>query len=316
MERGEITMHYLFFDIEGANNYDFVAKMCTFGYVISTSDYQLIHKSDIVINPQSFFEHHLIKHKMAAYDLKTYKKSPTFRYYYPKIKDILENKNQLIIGWSVENDVKYLYDACKRYHLKQIKFKFLDLQKLIMLLDKQDNVASLENTCEKLSINKVILHKSDEDAYLTMKIAKVITKKLNTSLEKLCLQYPNCLSNVDEYIKHLPTQMEIENKIKKKKIYNIIKNNKIKISMTNNYLPENTICCFDVDLIEKYFDEIKEIIFLFKHCGISCTTNLKEANYYVYLNNPTQLSTNNNNQLICNLEFKKLLKIIEKNKVM
>ena len=32
-------MKYLFFDVEGANCYNYVAKMCTFGYVITDNDF-------------------------------------------------------------------------------------------------------------------------------------------------------------------------------------------------------------------------------------------------------------------------------------
>ena len=34
-------MKYLFFDIEGANCYNYVSKMCTFGYVITNEKFEM-----------------------------------------------------------------------------------------------------------------------------------------------------------------------------------------------------------------------------------------------------------------------------------
>ena len=42
-------MRYLFFDIEGANNYNYIAKMCTFGYVITDDKFKLNTKIDVII---------------------------------------------------------------------------------------------------------------------------------------------------------------------------------------------------------------------------------------------------------------------------
>ena len=44
-------MRYLFFDIEGANNYNYIAKMCTIGYVITDTKFKLNTKIDVIINP-------------------------------------------------------------------------------------------------------------------------------------------------------------------------------------------------------------------------------------------------------------------------
>lgn len=304
----EPAVQYLFFDIEGANNNNFVAKMCTFGYVISSTNYQLIQKSDIVINPQSFFESHIIKHKMHAYNLEQYREAPCFNYYYKQIKAILEKEEQLVVGWSVSNDVKYLHDACKRYHLKQIKFTYLDLQKLLMIIDKQTTLSSLENTCEKLGINKVILHKSDEDAYLTMKIAKHITNKLNLSLEELAILYPNCLATVDDYIKALPTQEEIDNKIKKRKIITFIRTKKVKKIFQISSFKEDSVFYFDNDLFYLYFEEIKEIIRYLKNSGFEVTNTYQKANIYIYPENKLIEEPSNEKQNITYQNLKNSLK--------
>ena len=145
-------MRYLFFDIEGANCYNFVSKMCTFGYVITDEKFELKSKIDVIINPCSPFDRHIIRKKIHAYPIETYSTRPPFNYFYKSIKNILEYNDQLIVGWSIDNDVRYVYDACKRYSLKQIQYKYLDLQKVIVKLENLENPPSLESICEKYGI--------------------------------------------------------------------------------------------------------------------------------------------------------------------
>ena len=106
-------MKYLFFDIEGANCYNYISKMCTFGYVLTDEKYNVKSKIDVVMNPESPFDKHIIKEQMNAYPLAMYNSRPPFGYFYKSIKNILETPEQLIIGWSIDNDVKYIYDACR-----------------------------------------------------------------------------------------------------------------------------------------------------------------------------------------------------------
>ena len=64
------------------------------------------------MNPEAQFDRHIINENMNAYPLDTYPTRPPFSYFYNSIKKILENKDQYIIGWSINNDVRYIYDAC------------------------------------------------------------------------------------------------------------------------------------------------------------------------------------------------------------
>ena len=88
-------------------------------------DFKVNSKIDVIINPDSQFDKHIIRQKMNAYPLEKYTTRPNFPYFYKSIKRMLEEKEQLIVGWSIENDVKYIYDACKRYNLEQIKYKYI-----------------------------------------------------------------------------------------------------------------------------------------------------------------------------------------------
>jgi hypothetical protein len=78
----------------------------------------------------------ILRKNMNAYPLNTYKSRPPFNYFYKSIKHILEEKDQLIVGWSIDNDVRYVYDACKRYNLNQINYQYIDLQKIVMKMEE------------------------------------------------------------------------------------------------------------------------------------------------------------------------------------
>lgn len=274
-------MKYLFFDVEGANCYNFVSKMCTFGYVITDSKFNLKSKIDVIINPCSPFDRHILRKKMNAYPIETYSSRPPFNYFYKSIKHILEEKNQLIIGWSIENDVKYVYDACKRYNLNQIKYEYMDLQKIIMKLENLENPPSLESACAMFNIETLISHKSDDDAFLTMKIAEAICKKENLSLEKLYEKYNEFASNVDIFASNLLTDEQLSTRINRRKIAYLITSLKSKNSITHDYIKPEDVYVFSVKVIDKHNKNLKEIIRHIYASGAKCTTNFKEANIVV-----------------------------------
>ena len=89
-------MKYLFFDIEGANCYNYTSKMCTFGYVITNEKFDVLSKVDVIMNPEAHFDKHIIVKKMNAYPISKYQSCPPFNYFYNSIKKIIENKNQII----------------------------------------------------------------------------------------------------------------------------------------------------------------------------------------------------------------------------
>lgn len=277
-------MRYLFFDIEGANCYKFISKMCTFGYVITDTSFQVQTKIDVIINPEATFDKHIIKGNMNAYPISLYKSRPNFTYFYPSIKKILQYEDQLIIGWSIENDVKYIYDACKRYNLKQIKYRYLDLQKVIKKIEQSQNPLSLENACLLYEVNLHQFHKSDEDAYLTMKLTKRVCKKLNVTVEELFDLYNDCVSNVDNFVSSLASDEQIKIRLKRRMINNMICQKKPKNKLENDYIKENDVFAFCVDVIDYYNEALRKMIRLIYDCNAKCVTNLKQANKIVCRN--------------------------------
>ena len=45
-------MKYLFFDIECANSFDGICKMCSFGYAIFDNKFNKIESKDILMDPE------------------------------------------------------------------------------------------------------------------------------------------------------------------------------------------------------------------------------------------------------------------------
>lgn len=274
-------MKYLFFDVEGANCYNFVSKMCTFGYVITDDNFNIKSKIDVIVNPCSPFDKHILRKKMNAYPIETYSTRPPFNYFYKSIKHILEEKNQLVIGWSIENDVRYVYDACKRYNLNQIKYEYIDLQKIIMKIDNLENPPSLESACEKYNIETLISHKSDDDAFLTMRLAQEICKKENKTLQELYNEHLDCASNVDNFALNLLTDEQISARINRRKIASLITTYKTKAKYENDFISKDNVYAFSVKVIDRHHKNLKEIIKHIYACGARCSSNFKEANVIV-----------------------------------
>ena len=135
-------MQYLFFDIECSDG----IHICSFGYCLTDENFKVIKKEDIVINPESRFI--LSKNKKRpkinlAYSEEYFNSKQNFSYYYPKIKKILTQKNQVICGHSILSDFHFLLNACNRYNLQHLDLKGFDIQKLYQdFLDEPGSVVA------------------------------------------------------------------------------------------------------------------------------------------------------------------------------
>ena len=179
-------MKYLFFDIECCDG----NHMCSFGYVIVNSNFEILEKKDLVMNPEKEFKLgrdafnpriHL------AYNEGTFRKQKSFKYFYNVIKNLLTSKEVVLLGHSIISDLKYLKIACKRYNLPILDLKVYDTQNFYYQFNKKYSSRSLDNIIKDLEINVYGLfkHKSDDDAYMSMLVTKEICKRLNCSINEL-----------------------------------------------------------------------------------------------------------------------------------
>ena len=179
-------MRYLFFDIECSNGRD----ICTFGYTITDEQFKVLEKEDIIINPESNFTIPTTEKRKdirLAYSREEFAKAPNYPKVYEKIASIINHPDQKIFGHAVSSDIKFLKTANARYDLPQFKFDAYDTQRAFAQCGIGGGSCSLSGVARSLGydLSKVQLHKSCDDAYLTMLCAKGICEKLNKSPEEV-----------------------------------------------------------------------------------------------------------------------------------
>jgi DNA polymerase III epsilon subunit-like protein len=185
---------YLFFDIECANCDNGMGKICSFGYVLCDTDFNIIEKKDLLINPNAKFSYGVFSKKYItlAYPQSEFFSQPKFDERYPIIRDILTKPDQIVIGHAVDNDVNFLLGECDRYHLPIIQFDFYDSQELYRVLTDCALHKNLSGICEELGITVGNAHRSDDDAEMTMQVVKTLCENQNLELPDLLSKYPTC----------------------------------------------------------------------------------------------------------------------------
>ena len=156
-----------------------MAKICAFGYVVCDEQFNIIKKEDILINPKGGF--HLTDRKgekglELPYDYSEFKKHPPFPAVYPFVRSLLEDKNNLVFGHAIMNDVKYLDLETRRFHLPSFNFSFLDSQIMYMThVNDFSRQFGLEYITENLNV-VFTPHRAADDAYATMKIVEELCR--------------------------------------------------------------------------------------------------------------------------------------------
>lgn len=185
-------MDYLFFDIECANCFGGRGKAFSFGYVITDPDFSIIEKKDILINPASKF--HIKGYIELFYPKETYLNSPKFDKHYPEIKALLTAPERRLFGFSALNDMHYLNADCRRYGLPSIDMKVYDVQRLHYELSGDENMSGLDKLIKHYELEDKFLHKSDDDAELSMRVLEAICRAEGCGAEELIARFPNAYS--------------------------------------------------------------------------------------------------------------------------
>lgn len=186
-------MKYLFFDIECANCYQNCAKIFSLGYCVTDENFNILHdKEDVLINPRDRFDWYVAK-KMMAYPREIFQNMPPFPDFYERFREMFEDKDTMVIGYAVTNDVHFLHDDCKRYKLAPFTYNFYDVQQLYARQPVNNTAKNLEDSLLSwCNIEPENLHRSDEDAYNTMLIMKAIAAYHNTNIPGLMEMFPDC----------------------------------------------------------------------------------------------------------------------------
>lgn len=189
-------MDYIFFDIECANCFGGRGKICSFGYIITDEQFNILQKSDILINPHSKF--HLHGHNnhpgiVLGYDEDEFLASPDFKFYYPEISELLTRKNSLIFGFAVMSDAGFLKSECSRFHKPMFDYDFIDIQRIYTDFKELENTPALIKCAAEYGVTQTQdVHKSDDDSYFTMRVLKGLCDQTGLTPLELIEKYPLC----------------------------------------------------------------------------------------------------------------------------
>lgn len=167
------------FDIECANNFDDVGKICEFGFAECDLVQKNVKKNILYINPESEFALKGVDHGKdllisKPYDF--YKTQENLCFYYNNINSLLLRDNCLLIGFAILNDIGFLQTTCNRYKLTSFSFTCFDIQTYFQKLypDAFDKTPSLDRCFNYLYPNyseNIFFHSSEDDAKATLLIA-------------------------------------------------------------------------------------------------------------------------------------------------
>lgn len=200
-------MNLVFFDIECASVRKKIAKICAFGYVICDENFNILKKEDILINPRGKFR--LTDRKgdkgiVLPYAYEEFVNYPTFSKVYGYIKELLEDKNNLVLGHATINDVKYLNLETQRFRLPSFRFSFSDSQLIYMTyISDYSHQFGLEHIAKDLGVD-FVPHRAADDAYATMRVVEAMCKAKGCNYTGLIKQLRVTDGSIVNYKIHAP----------------------------------------------------------------------------------------------------------------
>ena len=284
-------MNYLFFDIEGANSYGGVSKICSFGYVLTNEDFEILERRDILVNPRSKFN--LGPNIKLAYEKEEFKAAGDFTEHYEEIKAILLAPDIKIFGFAVDNDAKYVRDECKRYHLDGMDFDYFDVQRMARDKFELDNQPGLPKACELLEIEfDQEIHKSDDDALMTMEVLKALSKRFDKNVDELIEESPACHGRLENgEFRWLNVQKKVTESAERAMNRMTGENGNLKkfLDFCESVQPdkkatkslEGKLVCISMNYERRNFTQMMNIVQLIANCGGKYTTKASECNVYV-----------------------------------
>ena len=179
-------MNYLFFDVECANSFDGVGKICEFGYVLTDENLNVIKQGIHLINPDAEFDWY-VKYKIISYAIKEYEKAPKYpQIYRMHIQELVELPDTLYVGHGVRDDIKYLNDEANRYNLPRFERQCIDSSQIHRRFYNLPQTKRLKAIVKELEIgDHKKLHNSEYDAKMTLEYVKRMCEESGLSFEQL-----------------------------------------------------------------------------------------------------------------------------------
>ena len=172
-------MNYLFFDLEFASCHGGYHKICEFGYALTNSDFSLIERGCLLINPmikRNEWDFYALK-KIIKRKISDFTGEPSFTAYYPKIRELFES-SAFAFGHSTVGDVQALNQECKRFGLAPLSFSFFDLSEFYRKYTHSKEQRALTAILSDFSLaGDKHAHDAESDAFNTMLCVKELLRR-------------------------------------------------------------------------------------------------------------------------------------------
>lgn len=181
-------MKYLFFDIECANCSQ-PWSIYSIGYTIVDKNFKYITEpTNLYTYPTNFKWNKYVKNNILDISMDELKNCPSFLDIYEELCALFENDDTICLGFSVNNDNRFLYFACKNLNLRFFNYCYIDCQDAFSNIDLESN--SLQFLIKKwCKFDDTDLHNSSSDANYTMLLIKSFCNSINIDLEKFIIDY-------------------------------------------------------------------------------------------------------------------------------
>lgn len=284
-------MKYLFFDTECA---DGNCAICEYGFVLTDDKFNVLKKRNILMDPECRFN---LRDRKGQDDLElTYPYSEYYKYYpfddsYEFIKNLMTQKDLLIFGHAVNNDIGFIFKDCNRYNLPLFDYIAYDIQKMLPVFDKHNKrYTSLEKAYVDLVPAEIRSelkdHRACDDAMKTMLVFKSMVVELEFTPKDLIESCPKSVFNALEYWK----QAKARRKERKKHLQNAARR-KIGQAMWDDLYHEHESLLEDPNFIGKFLtvsgemkehhEELKNLIQIIKDKGYVAYDRINGSDYLI-----------------------------------
>lgn len=201
-------MNYLFFDIECANCDEGKGKICTFGYLLTDENFQVLEQEDIVVNPDAPF--HLTGRRdkrdiTLSYTREEFLNAPKLPHFWDKIVGLLTEPDTMVWGYATVNDINFLLSEAIRYSLVFPDLVYYDVQAMYADYKSVRDVLSLERAVGEQGVEVGDDHNSLCDARYTMIVARSMATNLGLKLHDIIPLSPRVKGEVSKGEKILST---------------------------------------------------------------------------------------------------------------
>lgn len=181
-------MNYLFFDTECAHGR---GGICEFGYIITDEKFNIITADNLLINPHIKFDDY--GHKKAgivfAYSKDEYYSAPDIMDRYDHIKELLTDKNNVIIGYSTDCDAKFLNYDLERFDLPFLNYTFWDVLKMYRSIANRTTNLKLDVLYGETGGAELMHHEALSDTKMTIEVLKKLLHDYNLTFTDIMENY-------------------------------------------------------------------------------------------------------------------------------